>query len=56
MAPVVPAIAAAYIDAYVSMSDVSRERIEQWLPFVAAARLAENAPNEADALIAMASH
>jgi aminoglycoside phosphotransferase (APT) family kinase protein len=51
-----PQIAAAYVDAYVAVSDESPERISSWLPFVAAARLAEGVPEEADELVEMARH
>jgi hypothetical protein len=53
--PSFPEIAAAYVDAYIAASDVSRERIQCWLPFVAAARLAEGVPDEAGRLMKMAS-
>ncbi len=46
-------IASAYVDAYVGISGESRERILGWLPFVAAARLAEGVSDEADELMAM---
>jgi aminoglycoside phosphotransferase (APT) family kinase protein len=51
-----PEIAAAYVAAYVAVSDESLERISSWLPFVAAARLAEGVPEEADELVEMAGH
>jgi aminoglycoside phosphotransferase (APT) family kinase protein len=51
-----PKIAAAYVDAYVAASNESLERILSWLPFVAAARLAEGVPEEADGLVELASH
>ncbi len=50
----VPQIAAAYVAAYIAVSDESLERISSWLPFVAAARLAEGVPEEADELVALA--
>ncbi len=56
MRRMVPQIAAAYVAAYVAISDESPERISSWLPFVAAARLAEGVPEEADELVEMASH
>jgi hypothetical protein len=51
---VAPEIAVAYVDTYVGLGGESRERILAWLPFVAAARLAEGVPDEADSLIKMA--
>ena len=51
--PLVPEIASAYIDAYSRVSGQDRDAILKWLPFVAAARLAEGVP-EMDALIGMA--
>jgi aminoglycoside phosphotransferase (APT) family kinase protein len=52
---VAPEIASAYVDAYAANGDVSRERILAWLPFIAAARLAEGVPNEEDDLLVMAT-
>jgi aminoglycoside phosphotransferase (APT) family kinase protein len=54
MKRMVPQIAVAYVAAYIAVSDESRERIASWLPFVAAARLAEGVPEEADELVALA--
>lgn len=51
---VAPEIATAYVDAYVEASGENRERIERWLPFVAAARLAEGVPDEEEKLMEMA--
>ncbi|MGK9230490.1 hypothetical protein KXS07_02255 [Inquilinus limosus] len=48
-----PDLAAAYIDAYAAASGESRDRILAWLPFVAAARMAEGVPDQAEALLAM---
>jgi aminoglycoside phosphotransferase (APT) family kinase protein len=45
-------LASAYVDAYSQVSDESRDRILNWLPFVAAARLAEGVP-ESDDLMKM---
>jgi aminoglycoside phosphotransferase (APT) family kinase protein len=50
--PVVPEIASAYVDAYSQASGQSRDAILNWLPFVAAARLAEGVP-ETDELMKM---
>lgn len=49
-----PAFAAAYIEAYARATDVAMTAIEAWLPVVAAARLAENVPEEEDHLMALA--
>jgi hypothetical protein len=46
-----PELAAAYVDAYAAAGGKSGEIILSWLPFVAAARLAEGVPNEVDGLI-----
>ncbi|WP_026873755.1 phosphotransferase family protein [Inquilinus limosus] len=51
--PVAPDLAAAYVDAYAAASGERRDRILAWLPFVAAARLAEGVPDQAEALLAM---
>ncbi len=53
MRPHLPDFASAYVDTYAAASGESRERILRWLPFVAAARLAEDVPDEADGLMAM---
>lgn len=49
-----PQIAAAYVDTYADASGENRERIHSWLPFVAAARLAEGVPDEEEELMRMA--
>jgi hypothetical protein len=49
-----PEIASAYVDTYAGVSGESRETILNWLPFIAAARLAEGVRNEAAGLIEMA--
>ncbi len=49
-----PELASAYLATYSELSGVSKERIIRWLPFVAAARLAEGVPAEVDQLMAMA--
>ena len=54
MKPSYPALASAYLAIYSELSGVGKERILRWLPFVAAARLAEGVPNEVDQLMAMA--
>lgn len=46
-----PKYATAYIDAYAAISQMSRDDISAWLPFVAAARLAEGVPHEVDGLM-----
>jgi Ser/Thr protein kinase RdoA (MazF antagonist) len=51
--PTHPDLASAYVDAYCALSGQKRDRIMRWLPFVAAARLAEGAPHLEDALTAM---
>lgn len=48
-----PDLASAYVDAYVEISGESRGGILGWLPFVAAARLTEDVPDEVDALMTM---
>jgi aminoglycoside phosphotransferase (APT) family kinase protein len=50
-----PDVASAYVDAYAGIGGASRERILGWLPFVAAARLAEDVQDEADGLMEMAA-
>lgn len=47
-------LAEAYLDAYFAASPLSRAAVFAWLPVLAAARIAENVPDEVDALIAMA--
>jgi tRNA A-37 threonylcarbamoyl transferase component Bud32 len=54
MKPSAPDLASAYVDAYTRLGGESRERIFGWLPFVAAARLAEGIASEADGLMEMA--
>lgn len=48
-----PAMAEAYTSAYVATRQVDRAAIFAWLPFVAAARLAEGVPQEEAALLAL---
>jgi len=47
-------LADAYVAAYFAVSSLQRDSVFAWLPVLAAARLAENVPDETDALIAMA--
>jgi aminoglycoside phosphotransferase (APT) family kinase protein len=49
-----PYLASAYVDAYATMNGKGRDRIFGWLPFVAAARLAEGVPDETEVLVTMA--
>lgn len=46
-------VADAYVSTYLAMSPLPREAVFAWLPVLAAARLAENVPEETEALIAM---
>lgn len=48
-----PALASAYLDSYARASGVDRREVLAWLPFVAAARLAEQVPDETAGLLAM---
>ena len=50
--PAAPEMASAYLDAYAQVGGKSRVAILDWLPFVAAARLAEGVP-EVDGLMKM---
>jgi len=43
-------LAAPYLDAYCQIGDVSRDAALAWLPYVAAAKLAEDVPGELDGL------
>lgn len=49
-----PDLAQAYVDAYVAATGMDRMAIYAWLPVVAAARLAENVPEETKRLLALA--
>lgn len=51
--PHLPNIANAYVDAYALAAAVDRHAVLRWLPYVAAARIAENVPDETDGLMAM---
>jgi hypothetical protein len=42
-------IAEPYLDAYCRITDVQKGKILDWLPYVAAARLAEDAPDDLEA-------
>jgi Ser/Thr protein kinase RdoA (MazF antagonist) len=53
MRPQVPHIAAAYVDAYVDHAGLDRQKIDAWVPVVAAARLAEGVAGETDMLMDM---
>jgi aminoglycoside phosphotransferase (APT) family kinase protein len=48
-----PELAAAYVDTYARVAGLDRREVFAWLPFVAAARLAENVLDETSALLAM---
>ena len=51
---VAPEVAAAYVETYAEVSGEGVEKIRRWLPFVAAARLAEGVPDEEEGLMEMA--
>ena len=53
MWPHLPEFAVAYVDRHAVASGDPRESILRWLPFIAAARLAEDVPDEVDSLMAM---
>jgi len=44
-------LAAVYVAAYAEVTATTRHEIFRWLPFIAAARLAEGVPDEVDALL-----
>ena len=44
-------IAATYLDAYCRASGMHTQTVLRWLPYVAAARLAEDVPSELDAIL-----
>ena len=50
-----PEMASTYVEAYIEVSGETRANIFEWLPVVAAARLAENVPKEAARLTEMAA-
>jgi len=47
-------IAEPYLDAYCRIVHVRKEKILDWLPHVAAARLAEDTPDDLDRLLEIA--
>lgn len=47
-------LADAYLQRYLAASDITQADITTWLPIIAAARLAENVPEENDRLLALA--
>lgn len=47
-------LATAYLQRYLALSPLTDPEIRVWLPIIAAARLAENVPEEADRLLALA--
>jgi aminoglycoside phosphotransferase (APT) family kinase protein len=55
MRPSAPELALSYVETYCAMAGGASQDVLRWLPFVAAARLAENVPHEAGALIEMAT-
>ena len=55
MRPVAPEVASAYVEAYCEAAGQAVDGVLRWVPLVAAARLAENVPHEADALLEMAT-
>jgi hypothetical protein len=44
-------LATSYVDAYCQEADVPRQAVLDWLPYVAAAKLAEGVPSEIDGLL-----
>jgi aminoglycoside phosphotransferase (APT) family kinase protein len=50
--PVSEELAAAYVEAYAALGNVSRDDIMNWLPLVAAARLAEGVEDESSGIVA----
>jgi len=47
-------VARPYLDAYCRVTGVPRQNILEWLPYVAAARLAEDVPGEQHRLLELA--
>jgi len=47
-------IATTYLDAYCQISGMARHAVLSWLPYVAAAKLAEEVPSELDGLLKIA--
>jgi Ser/Thr protein kinase RdoA (MazF antagonist) len=54
MSVVAPAFARRYVEACSNLSGIAIDEIYRWLPFMAAARLMENVPEEIGRLLAMA--
>jgi len=50
-----PEIASRYVDAYAAAGGTGRERVLAWLPFIAAARLAEGVADEEQELLNLAA-
>ena len=48
-----PELASAYLELYAAAGDITHGEVLAWLPFVAAARLAEQVPQEVDGLMQM---
>ena len=48
-----PELASAYLELYAAVAGIARGEVLAWLPFVAAARLAEDVPQEVDGLMQM---
>lgn len=48
------AIAAGYVETYCGLTGIDADSVDIWLPFVAAARLAEGIPQDNDRLLALA--
>jgi tRNA A-37 threonylcarbamoyl transferase component Bud32 len=48
-----PELAAPYLGSYTRLSGISDQRVSRWMPFVAAARLAEGVASETDHLLEM---
>lgn len=55
MRRVLPSIAEAYVVTYAKTSEISSEQVFAWLPVIAAARLAENVPEENEELLHLAA-
>jgi hypothetical protein len=52
--PHAPDVAEIYVERYAAEAGLTKAEILLWLPYVAAARLVENVPGEAEGLVAMA--
>ncbi len=55
MWPSAPELALSYLEAYCALAGKAPQDVLRWLPFVAAARLAEDVPQEAETLLEMAT-